>query len=91
MYICRADFERYGPTKGRPVCQKVISAPIPSCIVATHSAEYRDRMEKSMMQDPEGADRVSPGRDFFLMKRLRHTYRSMTRDPVKKRSTVTKA
>ena len=46
----RAEVERYGPTKGRPVCQKIIRASIPSCIAATHSSdECRERMEKSLM------------------------------------------
>ena len=35
-----------------------MSGAVPSCIVATHNDECRERMEKLMMQDPEGADRV---------------------------------
>ena len=36
-----------------------MSGAVPSCIVATHNDECRDRMEKLMMQYPEGADRVA--------------------------------
>ena len=35
-----------------------MSGAVPSCIVATHNDECRERMEKLMMQDPERADRV---------------------------------
>ena len=35
-----------------------MSGAVPSCIVATHNDECRERMEKLVMQDPEGADRV---------------------------------
>ena len=45
------DVEKYGPTKWCPGCQK-------SCIVATHSDACRERLERLMMQDPVGADRV---------------------------------
>ena len=31
---------------------------MPSCIVATHSDGCRERLERLMMQDPVGADRV---------------------------------
>ena len=60
-YIRRMEVEKYGPTRGCPGCQKVTSDAVPSCIVATHNDECRERMEKLeklMMQDPEGADRV---------------------------------
>ena len=36
-----------------------MSGAVPSCVVATHNDECRERMEKLMMQDPEGADRVA--------------------------------
>ena len=58
MYIRRMVVEKYGPTTGCPGCQKVMSGAVPSCIVATHHDECRERMEKLMMQDPEGADGV---------------------------------
>ena len=58
MYIRRVEVEKYGPTSGCPGCQKVVSGAVPSCIVATRNDECRERTEKIMMQDPEGADRV---------------------------------
>ena len=58
MYIRRMEVEKYGPTRGCPGCQKVMSGAVPLCIVGTHNDECRERMEKLMMQDPEGADRV---------------------------------
>ena len=57
-YIRRVEVGKYGPTRGCPGCQKVMSGAVPSCIVATHNDECRERMEKLMMQDLEGADRV---------------------------------
>ena len=65
MHIRRAESERYGPTKGRPVCQEVIRASIPSFIAATHSDECRERKEESMMQDFEAAGRVASTRFRF--------------------------
>ena len=58
LFIRRMEVEKYGPTRGCPGCQKVMSGAVPSCIVATHNDECRERMGKFMMQDPEGADRV---------------------------------
>ena len=58
MYIRRMDVEKYGPTKGFPHCQKVTRGTVPSCIVATHSDACRERIERLMMQNPVGADRV---------------------------------
>ena len=58
MYIRRMEVEKYGPTRGCPGCEKVMSGAVPSCIAAAHNDECRERMEKLMMRDPEGADRV---------------------------------
>ena len=58
MYIRRVDVEKYGPTIGCPGCHKVSRGTVPSCIAATHNDECRERMERLMMQDPVGADRV---------------------------------
>ena len=38
--------------------EKVTRGTVPSCIVAAHSDACRKRMERRMMQDPVGADRV---------------------------------
>ena len=59
MYIRRTEVEKYGPTRGRPGYQQVVNGAIPSCTSATHNDECRERMEKLMMSDPEGADRVA--------------------------------
>ena len=58
MYIRRVEVEKYGPTSGCSGCQKVVSGAVMSCIVAIHNDECRERTEKLMMQDLEGADRV---------------------------------
>ena len=58
MYIHMMDVEKYGPTKGCPSCKKVTRETVPSCIVATNIDACRERMERLMMQDPVGADRV---------------------------------
>ena len=58
MFIRRMEVEKYGRTRGCPGCQKVMSGEVPSCILATHNDGCRERMEKLMMQDPEGVDRV---------------------------------
>ena len=58
MYIRRMEVEEYGPTRGCLGCRKVMSGAVPSCIVATHNDECRERMENLMMQDLSGADRV---------------------------------
>ena len=59
MYIRRMEVETYGPARGCPGCQKVMSGAVPSCIAATHNDESRERVEKLMMQDPEGPDLVA--------------------------------
>ena len=51
------DVEKYGQTKGCPSDQKVTRRTVPSCIVATHSGGYRERMARLTTQDPVGADR----------------------------------
>ena len=58
MCIRRVDVEKHGPTKGCPGLQKATRGTVPSCIVATHSDACRERMERLMMQDPVGTDRV---------------------------------
>ena len=58
MYIRRMDVEKYAPTKACAGCQKVPRRIAPSCIVATHSNACRERMERLVVQDPGGADRV---------------------------------
>ena len=54
----RAEGDKYGPTRGCPDCQTVVNGAIPLRIAATCIDECRERVEKLMIQDPEGSDRV---------------------------------
>ena len=52
--------ERYAPTRGWPrAARQVVRGSSPSRVGATRSEECRERMEKLMMPNHEGADRVS--------------------------------
>ena len=44
--------------KGVRAVRKSRGGTVPSCIVATHSDACRERMERLVVQDPVGADRV---------------------------------
>ena len=87
MYIRRMEVEKCGPTRGCSGCQKVMSGAVPSCIVATHSDECIERMEKFMMQDFEGADRVVR-RKLVLTMRSQGTSKSTTREQRRLRNTT---
>ena len=79
VYIRRAEVETYGPTRGCPGFQKVVSGPVPFCTTATHNDANKERMEKLMMQHLKRRIALSERR-FVSMKHSRDMFKRMKRE-----------